>query len=68
LLRLDNTDRGIIDPYLPIGEFGPYPARLRQQVKGVELPGAVVEQAQGKGGHRGGQERDPAHDVAGAHP
>jgi transposase len=24
-----------IEPYLPIGEYGPYPERLRQQFEGV---------------------------------
>ncbi|WP_435616449.1 transposase, partial [Streptomyces sp. 1222.5] len=26
---------GFIEPYLPIGEYGPYPERLRQQFEGV---------------------------------
>nr|WP_078610530.1 MULTISPECIES: transposase [Streptomyces] len=26
---------GFIEPYLPIGEYGPYPVRLRQQFEGV---------------------------------
>lgn len=35
--RVQLTDREceFVDPYLPIGEYGPYPERLRQQFKGV---------------------------------
>ncbi|WP_406445343.1 hypothetical protein OHB00_49255 [Streptomyces sp. NBC_00631] len=33
MIRQD--ERGFIVPYLPIGEYGPYPERLRQQFEGV---------------------------------
>ncbi|RFC78232.1 transposase [Streptomyces sp. AcE210] len=26
---------GFVEPYLPVGEYGPYPERLRQQFEGV---------------------------------
>lgn len=26
---------GFVEPYLPVGEYGPYPGRLRQQFEGV---------------------------------
>ncbi|EDY43085.2 transposase [Streptomyces sp. SPB074] len=31
----DGCGVGFIGPYLPIGEYGPYPERLRQQFEGV---------------------------------
>ncbi|GFE27100.1 hypothetical protein Sliba_75530 [Streptomyces nigrescens] len=33
--RPTDTEREFIGPYLPIGEYGPYPERLRQQFGGV---------------------------------
>lgn len=33
--QLTDTEWGFIEPYLPIGEYGPYPERLRQQFEGV---------------------------------
>lgn len=37
MTRMQLTDREweFIGPYLPIGEYGPYPERLRQQFEGV---------------------------------
>lgn len=34
-VQLAHTDWEFIEPYLPIGEYGPYPERLRQQFEGV---------------------------------
>ena len=34
-LQLSDVEGEFIDPYLPIGAYGPYPARLRQQFEGV---------------------------------
>ncbi|KOG55667.1 transposase [Streptomyces virginiae] len=33
--QLTDQEWGFIEPYLPIGEYGPYPTRLRQQFEGV---------------------------------
>jgi transposase len=33
--QLTDTEWEFIEPYLPIGEYGPYPTRLRQQFEGV---------------------------------
>ena len=34
-VQLTDEEWGFIEPYLPIGRFGPYPERLRQQFEGV---------------------------------
>ena len=34
-VQLTDPDWEFIEPYLPIGEYGPYPERLRQQFEGV---------------------------------
>lgn len=34
-VQLTDEDWQFIGPYLPIGEYGPYPGRLRQQFEGV---------------------------------
>lgn len=34
-VQLADMDWEFIEPYLPIGEYGPYPERLRQQFEGV---------------------------------
>lgn len=34
-MRLADVDWEFIEPYLPIGRYGPYPERLRQQFEGV---------------------------------
>lgn len=34
-MQLTDAEWEFIEPYLPIGEYGPYPARLRQQFEGV---------------------------------
>nr|QIY68231.1 IS5 family transposase [Streptomyces sp. RLB1-33] len=34
-VQLSDTEWEFIGPYLPIGEYGPYPERLRQQFEGV---------------------------------
>ena len=34
-MQLTDKDWEFIGPYLPIGEYGPYPVRLRQQLEGV---------------------------------
>jgi transposase len=34
-LQLTDVEWEFIEPYLPIGEYGPYPQRLRQQFEGV---------------------------------
>ncbi len=34
-MQLTDEQWEFIDPYLPIGEYGPYPERLRQQFEGV---------------------------------
>ena len=34
-VQLADTEWEFIEPYLPIGEYGPYPERLRQQFEGV---------------------------------
>ncbi len=34
-VQLTGPEWQFIEPYLPIGEYGPYPARLRQQFEGV---------------------------------
>ncbi|GAA2374355.1 hypothetical protein GCM10010246_81480 [Streptomyces cuspidosporus] len=34
-MQLAVTEWEFIEPYLPIGEYGPYPERLRQQFEGV---------------------------------
>ncbi|OHV43635.1 transposase [Pseudofrankia sp. BMG5.36] len=34
-MQLTDQEWAFIEPYLPIGEFGPYPARLREQFAGV---------------------------------
>ncbi|MBM9503061.1 transposase [Streptomyces sp. KK5PA1] len=33
--QLTDMEWEFIDPYLPIGRYGPYPERLRQQFEGV---------------------------------
>jgi transposase len=33
--QLTDEEWAFIEPYLPIGDFGPYPARLREQFEGV---------------------------------
>ncbi|SBT40950.1 Putative transposase of IS4/5 family (DUF4096) [Micromonospora narathiwatensis] len=34
-VQLSDSEWEFIEPYLPIGRFGPYPERLRQQFEGV---------------------------------
>jgi transposase len=34
-VQLTNSKWEFVEPYLPIGEYGPYPERLRQQFEGV---------------------------------
>ncbi len=34
-VELSDAEREFIEPYLPIGEYGPYPERLRRQFEGV---------------------------------
>ncbi|GGW55203.1 transposase [Streptomyces albaduncus] len=34
-VQLSAAEREFIESYLPIGRFGPYPERLRQQFEGV---------------------------------
>jgi transposase len=34
-VQLTDVEWEFIEPYLPIGEYGPYPGRLRQQFEGV---------------------------------
>ena len=34
-VQLTDEEWAFIEPYLPIGEYGPYPERLRQQFEGV---------------------------------
>lgn len=34
-MQLTDSEWEFIEPYLPIGEYGPYPERLRQQFEGV---------------------------------
>ncbi|MCX4580641.1 hypothetical protein OHB41_47460 [Streptomyces sp. NBC_01571] len=34
-VQLTDSEGEFVDPYLPIGEYGPYPERLRQQFEGV---------------------------------
>jgi transposase len=34
-VQLTDAEWEFIAPYLPIGEYGPYPERLRQQFEGV---------------------------------
>lgn len=33
--QLTDEQRKLLDPFLPIGEYGPYPGRLREQFEGV---------------------------------
>lgn len=33
--QLTDVEGEFIEPYLPIGEYGPYPERLRRQFEGV---------------------------------
>lgn len=33
--ELSDDEWGLIEPFLPIGRFGPYPQRLREQFEGV---------------------------------
>ncbi|MFD7102305.1 transposase [Streptomyces celluloflavus] len=33
--QLTDEEWGFVEPYLPVGEYGPYPERLRQQFEGV---------------------------------
>jgi len=33
--ELDDDEWALVDPFLPIGRFGPYPQRLRDQFEGV---------------------------------
>lgn len=34
-MQLTDAEREFIEPYLPVGEYGPYPERLRRQFEGV---------------------------------
>ena len=34
-MQLSDAEWEFIEPYLPVGEYGPYPERLRQQFEGV---------------------------------
>jgi transposase len=34
-VQLSDAEWEFIEPYLPVGEYGPYPGRLRQQFEGV---------------------------------
>ncbi len=34
-VQLTDGEWGFVEPYLPVGEYGPYPERLRQQFEGV---------------------------------
>lgn len=34
-VRLKDVERELVEPYLPIGGYGPYPERLGQQFEGV---------------------------------
>lgn len=34
-VQLSDAEWQFIEPYLPVGEYGPYPERLRQQFEGV---------------------------------
>ena len=34
-VQLTHVEWEFIRPYLPVGEYGPYPGRLRQQFEGV---------------------------------
>ncbi|MDO0930320.1 transposase [Streptomyces sp. DG2A-72] len=34
-MQLTDSEWEFIKPYLPVGEYGPYPERLRQQFEGV---------------------------------
>ena len=34
-VQLTDAEREFIEPYMPIGEYGPYPERLRRQFEGV---------------------------------
>lgn len=33
--QLTDEEWGFVEPYLPVGEYGPYPGRLRHQFEGV---------------------------------
>ncbi|MFF3878366.1 IS5/IS1182 family transposase, partial [Streptomyces sp. NPDC001978] len=33
--ELSDVDWELISPYLPIGQYGPYPERLRDQLEGI---------------------------------
>ncbi|MEV6684315.1 transposase [Streptomyces sp. NPDC051130] len=33
--ELDDEEWGLVEPFLPIGRYGPYPQRLRDQFEGV---------------------------------
>ncbi|MCZ9347021.1 transposase, partial [Streptomyces sp. TRM76130] len=33
--QLTDEEWRFVEPYLPVGEYGPYPGRLRQQFEGV---------------------------------
>lgn len=33
--QLSDEEWKYVEPYLPVGEYGPYPARMRQQFEGV---------------------------------
>ncbi|MFI8785650.1 hypothetical protein [Streptomyces sp. NPDC055105] len=35
--QLTDVEREFIGPYLPIGEYGPYRVRLRQQFRGGDV-------------------------------
>ncbi|WP_435886608.1 hypothetical protein [Streptomyces hirsutus] len=35
--QLTDEQWKMIEPYLPIGEYGPYPKRLREQCEGGDL-------------------------------
>ncbi|WP_455357086.1 hypothetical protein [Streptomyces sp. SYSU K217416] len=41
-VQLTDPDWEFIEPYLPIGEYGPYPKRLRQQFEGVILRASMI--------------------------
>lgn len=51
--QLAHVEWEFIDPYLPIGEYGPYPVRLRQQFEGVPWRFRTGGQWRGMPGHGG---------------
>ena len=40
--QLTDAKWELIEPYLPVGERGPYPERLREQFEGVTWRGCAV--------------------------